>query len=44
MTFNNRTVEDFKEDLVWGSLPAVKNNHLYVGQKNVHGIMIQLRT
>ncbi|MGE7021299.1 ABC transporter substrate-binding protein [Solibacillus cecembensis] len=30
MTSNNRTVEDFKADPVWGSLPAVKNNHLYV--------------
>lgn len=30
MTSNNRTVEDFKADPVWGSLPAVKNNHFYV--------------
>lgn len=30
MTSNNRTVEDFKADSVWGSLPAVKNGHMYV--------------
>jgi iron complex transport system substrate-binding protein len=30
MTSNNRTVEDFEADPVWGSLPAVKNGHLYV--------------
>lgn len=30
MTSNNRTVEDFKADPVWGSLPAIKNNHFYV--------------
>lgn len=30
MTSNNRTVEDFKADPVWGSLPAVKEGHLYV--------------
>ncbi|MFC9542662.1 ABC transporter substrate-binding protein [Lysinibacillus sp. NPDC056959] len=26
----NRTVEEYKKDPVWGSLPAVKNDHLYV--------------
>lgn len=30
MTSNNRTVEDFKADPIWGSLPAVKNDQLYV--------------
>ena len=30
MTSNDRTVEDFKADPVWGSLPAVKNDQLYV--------------
>lgn len=30
MTSNNRTVEDFKADPVWGSLPAIKNNQFYV--------------
>ncbi|MBE1556576.1 ABC transporter substrate-binding protein [Sporosarcina limicola] len=30
MTSNERTVEDFKADPIWGSLPAVKNDHLYV--------------
>lgn len=30
MTSDERTVEDFKADPVWGSLPAVKNGHLYV--------------
>lgn len=30
VTDNNQTVEDFKNDPLWGSLPAVKNNHIYV--------------
>ncbi|MEK4402821.1 ABC transporter substrate-binding protein [Sporosarcina sp. FSL K6-6792] len=30
MTSNSRTVADFEADPVWGSLPAVKNGHLYV--------------
>lgn len=30
MTSNGRTVEDFEADPIWGSLPAVKNGHLYV--------------
>lgn len=30
MTSDDRTVEDFKEDPIWGSLPAVKNDRLYV--------------
>lgn len=30
VTDNSWTIEDFKADPVWGSLPAVKNNHLYV--------------
>lgn len=30
VTANNRTVEDFRKDSIWGSLPAVKNNRLYV--------------
>ncbi len=30
MTSNSRTVEDFEADPIWGSLPAVKNGHLYV--------------
>ncbi|KPN97705.1 ABC transporter substrate-binding protein [Lysinibacillus sp. ZYM-1] len=30
LTSNDRTVEDFKNDPIWGSLPAVKNDHLYV--------------
>lgn len=30
MTDNQRTVQDYKDDPIWGSLPAVKNNRLYV--------------
>ncbi|ASA21469.1 ABC transporter substrate-binding protein [Paenibacillus donghaensis] len=30
MTSNSRTVEDYKADSIWSSLPAVKSNHLYV--------------
>ncbi len=30
MTSNSRTVEDFKADPLWGTLPAVKNDRLYV--------------
>lgn len=30
LTSNDRTVEDFKSDPIWGSLPAVKNDRLYV--------------
>lgn len=30
LTSNDRTVEDFKKDPIWGSLPAVKNDNLYV--------------
>ncbi|MFJ7935658.1 ABC transporter substrate-binding protein [Sporosarcina sp. NPDC096371] len=30
MTSDSRTVEDFEADPIWGSLPAVKNGHLYV--------------
>lgn len=30
MTSNGRTVEDFKKDPIWGSLEAVKNDHLYI--------------
>ncbi|WP_370456043.1 ABC transporter substrate-binding protein [Sporosarcina sp. ANT_H38] len=30
LTSNNRTIEDFKSDPIWGSLPAVKNDRLYV--------------
>ena len=30
LTADGRTVEDFKNDPIWGSLPAVKNDHLYV--------------
>lgn len=30
MTSDIRTVEDFETDPIWGSLPAVKNGHLYV--------------
>lgn len=30
LTSDDRTVEDFKKDPIWGSLPAVKNDHLYV--------------
>jgi len=30
LTSNDRTLEDFKNDPIWGSLPAVKNDHLYV--------------
>lgn len=30
MTSDIRTVEDFEADPIWGSLPAVKNGHLYV--------------
>ncbi|OPA73523.1 ABC transporter substrate-binding protein [Paenibacillus selenitireducens] len=30
MTSNHRTIEDFKADPIWGSLPAVKNHHMYV--------------
>lgn len=30
MTSNNRTIEDFQADPIWGSLPAVKKGNLYV--------------
>ncbi|KWX77111.1 ABC transporter substrate-binding protein [Paenibacillus jilunlii] len=30
VTDNNQTVQDYKNDPIWGSLPAVKNNHIYV--------------
>lgn len=30
VTANNRTVEDFENDPLWASLPAVKNKRLYV--------------
>ncbi|WP_309242029.1 ABC transporter substrate-binding protein [Paenibacillus sp. S150] len=30
VTDNGLTVQDFKDDPIWGSLPAVKNNHIYV--------------
>lgn len=30
VTDNNQTAEDFSTDPIWGSLPAVKNGHLYV--------------
>lgn len=30
LTSDDRTVEDFKKDPIWGSFPAVKNDHLYV--------------
>ncbi|WP_369436314.1 ABC transporter substrate-binding protein [Lysinibacillus fusiformis] len=30
MTSDSRTVEDFKADPLWGTLPAVKNDRLYV--------------
>lgn len=30
LTANGRTVEDFKNDPVWSSIPAVKNDRLYV--------------
>ncbi len=30
VTANNRTVEDFEKDPIWGALPAVKNKRLYV--------------
>ncbi|WP_019909845.1 ABC transporter substrate-binding protein [Paenibacillus sp. HW567] len=30
LTDNQRTVQDYKDDPIWGSLPAVKNNRLYV--------------
>ncbi|MNO35457.1 Iron(3+)-hydroxamate-binding protein YxeB precursor [compost metagenome] len=30
VTDNDRTVQDYKDDPIWGSLPAVKNNHIYV--------------
>ncbi|MGN4126979.1 ABC transporter substrate-binding protein [Lysinibacillus sphaericus] len=30
MTSDTRTVEDFKADPLWGTLPAVKNDRLYV--------------
>ncbi|MFJ7700231.1 ABC transporter substrate-binding protein [Lysinibacillus fusiformis] len=30
LTSDDRTVEDFKKDPIWGNLPAVKNDHLYV--------------
>ncbi|WP_369382125.1 ABC transporter substrate-binding protein [Lysinibacillus fusiformis] len=30
LTSNDRTVEDYKKDPIWGNLPAVKNDHLYV--------------
>ncbi|WP_379140595.1 ABC transporter substrate-binding protein [Paenibacillus sp. sgz500992] len=30
VTDNNYTVQNFKDDPIWGNLPAVKNDHLYV--------------
>ncbi|SIR24264.1 ABC transporter substrate-binding protein [Paenibacillus macquariensis] len=30
MTSNERTIEDFQKDPIWGSVPAVKNGHIYV--------------
>ncbi len=30
LTANDRTVEDFKKDPIWSSIPAVKNDRLYV--------------
>lgn len=30
VTDNTQTVEDFQADPIWGSLPAVKNGHIYV--------------
>ncbi|MNI67724.1 Iron(3+)-hydroxamate-binding protein YxeB precursor [compost metagenome] len=30
VTDNNWTIDDFQKDPIWGSLPAVKNNHIYV--------------
>ncbi len=30
LTSNDKTIEDFKSDPIWSSLPAVKNNHMYV--------------
>nr|WP_025708780.1 ABC transporter substrate-binding protein [Paenibacillus graminis] len=30
VTDNDQTVQDYKNDPIWGSLPAVKNNHIYV--------------
>lgn len=30
LTADTRTLEDFKKDPIWSSLPAVKNDHLYI--------------
>lgn len=30
MTSNNRTIEDYQADPIWGTLPAVKNGKMYV--------------
>ncbi|MNW11944.1 Iron(3+)-hydroxamate-binding protein YxeB precursor [compost metagenome] len=30
VTDNNQTIEDFSTDPIWGSLPAVKNGHIYI--------------
>jgi iron complex transport system substrate-binding protein len=30
LTSNHKTLEDFKADPIWSTLPAVKNNHMYV--------------
>ncbi|OKP83698.1 ABC transporter substrate-binding protein [Paenibacillus sp. P32E] len=30
VTDNEQTVQDYKDDPIWGSLPAVKNDHVYV--------------
>ncbi|WP_346780774.1 ABC transporter substrate-binding protein [Paenibacillus sp. PastF-2] len=30
VTDNNQALEDFSNDPIWGSLPAVKNGHIYV--------------
>ncbi|MBH5318831.1 ABC transporter substrate-binding protein [Paenibacillus sp. GSMTC-2017] len=35
VTSNTRTVEDFKADPIWGSLPAVKNGNIYVWKEEV---------
>ncbi|UZM99733.1 ABC transporter substrate-binding protein [Lysinibacillus sp. MHQ-1] len=42
LTSNDRTVEDFKKDPIWGSLPAVKKIIIFMfGLRNVHGTMTQ---
>lgn len=41
MTSNSRTVEDFKADPLWGTLPAVKTIVFMFGRRSVLGTTIR---